>query len=170
MSQDTIAILDVATPLDPATLLAQLAVEPALAALVPRFGAKWRPTRWTVEPSRTDPKGFSLVGPGGVVVRLGRRSAEVYHLLPFHSFAADDDERALVRRAVRAVARLVGSSRAIYTHELAPADRDPEAGADTALANLIVNVGPPAPSFAELAEPYRPGSWTLDTFADLDAN
>jgi hypothetical protein len=70
------------------------------------------------------------------------------------------------------VARLVGSKRAIYTHELANTDRDPETGTEEVIANLRENAGAPSTTFADLAraEPYRAGSWYVDTFADLDAN
>jgi hypothetical protein len=172
VSQDTIAILDVPKPLDPLALLERLAVEPALTALVPRFGPQWTPTEWAAQASASDPRVIDLIGPGGIVLRLGKRSVEVYHLLAFRSFAAVGADHRLVRRAFRAVARLVGSKRAIYTHELAPTDRDPETGTEEVMANLSSVAGAPSTTFADLAraEPYRAGSWFVDTFADLDAN
>lgn len=172
MSQDTIAILDVATPLEPIALLDRLAAEPALEALVDRYGADWTVTDWTVQPSASDPRVIDLLGPGGIVLRLGRRSVEVYHLVRFSAFAGDEAERRVVRRAFRAIARLVGSKRAVYTHELANTDRDPDEGIDTVIANLTEHAGPAAKTFDELAQavPYRAGSWYLDSFADLDAN
>ena len=72
MSLDTIAIFDVPAPLEPIALLDRLATEPALAALVPRFGASWTVTDWTVQPSESDPRVIDLLGPGGVVLRLPR--------------------------------------------------------------------------------------------------
>lgn len=172
MSQDTIAILDVPTPLEPIELLERLATEPALQALVSPYGAQWTVTEWTVQPSASDPRVIDLLGPGGIVLRLGRRSVEVYHLVSFAAFAGDEAERRVVRAAFRAIARLVGSKRAVYTHELAPTDRDPDRGLDEVIANLNAAAGPPSTSFAELAQatPYRAGSWYIDTFADLDAN
>lgn len=172
MSLDTIAIFDVPTPLEPIALLERLATEPALAALVPRFGPQWTVTDWTVQPSSSDPRVIDLLGPGGLVLRLGRRSVEVYHVLRFSSFAAGGEDHAAVRRAFRAIARIVGSKRALYTHELAPADQDPDQGVDEVIANLTSVVGPASRTFAELAsaENYRAGCWYVDTFADLDVN
>jgi len=172
MSLDTIAIFDVPTPLEPIALLERLATEPALAALVPRFGPQWTVTDWTVQPSSSDPRVIDLVGPGGIVLRLGRRSVEVYHLLGFAAFAAGGEDHVVVRRAFRAIARIVGSSRAVYTHELAPADQDPDEGTEEVIANLRTSAGPASRTFAELAKAknYRAGCWYVDTFADLDAN
>ena len=172
MSLDTIAIFDVPAPLEPIALLERLATEPALAALVPRFGASWTVTDWTVQPSESDPRVIDLLGPGGIVLRLGRRSVEVYHLLRFSTFAAAGEDHVVVRRAFRAIARIVGSRRAVYTHELAPADQDPDEGIDAVIANLTTAVGPASRTFAELAaaENYRAGCWYVDTFADLDVN
>lgn len=172
MSQDTIAIFDVPDVVHPLDLLDRLSTDPALVALVDRFGAEWAVTEWTLQPSATDPRVIDLLGPGGIVLRLGKRSVEVYHLISFQSFAEAGDEHRLVRRAFRAVARLVGSRRAVYTHELANTDRDPETGTEEVIASLTENAGPPAKTFADLARaaPYREGSWYVDTFADLDAN
>jgi hypothetical protein len=172
VSQDTIAILDVATVQHPLELLDRLSVDPAIVALVDRFGAEWTVTEWTLQPSASDARVVDILGPGGIVLRLGKRCVEVYHLIPFRSFAEAGDDHRLVRRAFRAVARVVGSKRAIYTHELANTDRDPEAGTDEVVASLTANAGAPAETFAELAraEPYRARSWYVDTFADLDAN
>ena len=172
MSLDTIAIFDVPTPLEPMTLLGRLSAEPALAALVPRFGLEWEVTDWSAQPSTSDPRVVDLVGPGGIVVRLGRRSVEVYHLLRFSSFAAGGADHEVVRRAFRAIARIGGSRRAVYTHELAPADRDPDEGVDAVIENLSSVVGPASQTFAELAtaQNYRAGCWFVDTFADLDVN
>lgn len=172
MSLDTIAIFDVTSPIDPFDLLARVAKEPALAELVPRFGPLWTVDEWRAEPSATDPRVVDLLGPGGLVLRLGRRSLEVYHVLRFGSFAAAGEDQRLVRRAFRAIARLVGSERALYTHELAPTDRDPDEGVDAVITNLSATVGPPARTFAELAQaqPHRARSWYVDTFGDLAAN
>lgn len=172
MSQDTIAIFDVATPQEPNALAARLASEPALAALVPRYGAAWEATAWSVAPSASDDRVLDVIGPGGVVLRLGRRSVEVYHLLPFKRFAGEESERRVLRRMFRTVARLVGSKRAVYTHELAHTDRDPDAGTEEVIKNLADAVGPAASTFEELAgaSPYRARSWYVDDFADLDAN
>jgi hypothetical protein len=172
LSQDTIAILDVATIQHPLELLDRLSVDPALVALVERFGEDWSVTEWTLQPSASDPRVVDILGPGGVVLRLGKRCVEVYHLVPFRSFAEAGDEHRLVRRAFRAIARIVGSKRAVYTHELANTDRDPEAGTEEVIASLTSAAGPPANTFEDLAkaEPYRAGSWYVDDFADLDAN
>jgi hypothetical protein len=127
---------------------------------------------WTLQPSESDPRVVDILGPGGVVLRLGKRCVEVYHLIAFADFAAAGDQHRLVRRAFRAIARLVGSKRAVYTHELAATDRDPEMGTEEVIANLTTAAGAPSSTFADLAraEPYREGSWYVDTFADLDAN
>jgi hypothetical protein len=172
LNQDTIAILDVVSPAHPLELLDRLSEEPALAALVGRFGADWTVTEWTLQPSASDPRVVDILGPGGILLRLGKRCVEVYHLIPFSAFAEVGDAHLLVRRAFRAVARLVGSKRAIYTHELAATDRDPDAGTEEVIANLTSAAGAPSTTFADLAraEPYREGSWYVDTFDDLDAN
>jgi hypothetical protein len=172
LSQDTIAILDVATPQHPLELLDRLSTDPALTALVDRFGADWTVSEWTLQPSATDSRVIDILGPGGVVLRVGKRCVEVYHLISFRAFADSGDDHRLVRRAFRAIARLVGSKRAVYTHELANTDRDPETGTEEVIASLTANAGPPATTLADLAraEPYRAGSWYVDTFADLDAN
>jgi hypothetical protein len=172
LSQDTIAILDVPNVVHPLELLDRLSTDSALAALVDRFGADWTVTEWTLQPSATDPRVVDLLGPGGIVLRVGKRCVEVYHLVSFRTFAEGGDDHRLVRRAFRAIARLVGSRRAVYTHELANTDRDPETGTEEVIASLTSNAGPPAKTLADLAraEPYREGSWYVDTFADLDAN
>ncbi len=172
MSLDTIAIFDVPIPLEPASLLHRLSAEPALAALVPRFGPEWEVTEWSAQPSTSDPRIVDLVGPGGLVLRLGRRSVEVYQLLPFSSFAAGGEDHEIVRRAFRAIARIVGSRRAVYTHELAATDRDPDEGTEHVIANLTTAAGPASKTFAELAsaQNYRAGSWYVDTFPELEVN
>jgi len=172
VSLDTIAIFDVAAPVEPTTLVERLAVAPSITALEPRFGPMWEPTSWSIEPSSTHAASLDIVGPGGLVLRLGRKSLEVYHVCPFVTFARDDDDRSLLRRAFRTIARLVGAKHAVYTHELAASDRDPELGTAEVMESLEANVGPRAVTFAALAEakPHRPGSWLVDTFEDLDVN
>ena len=172
MSLDTIAIFDVATPLEPVALVDRLAVEPTLIALADRYGADWKAKEWSIEPSSVHERGLDLVGPGGIVLRLGARSVEVYHLVAFRTFAGDLEHRRPLLRAFRAIARIVGSKRAVYTHELAATDRDPDQGTDVVIESLEVAVGPPATSFVELAvhEDYGPRSWYVDTFHDLDRN
>jgi hypothetical protein len=66
----------------------------------------------------------------------------------------------------------VGSTRAVYTHELAAADREPDEGTEEVIANLTAAVGAPSTSFVDLAmsKDYGPGSWYVDAFADLDAS
>jgi hypothetical protein len=172
MSLDTIAILDVATPLEPIALIERLAAEPSLSALVDRYGARWTPKEWSVEPSSVHRHAVDLIGPGGIVLRLGSRSVEVYHLVPFRTFAGEIDDRRPLRRAFRAIAQIVGSTRAVYTHELAAADREPDEGTEEVIANLTAAVGAPSTSFVDLAmsKDYGPGSWYVDAFADLDAS
>jgi len=172
VNQDTIAILDVPTPQHPLELLDRLSTDPAITALADRWGKDWTVTEWTLQPSESDPRVVDILGPGGLVLRLGKRCVEVYHLISFDAFAAAGSDHRLVRRAFRAIARLVGSKRAIYTHELAATDRDPEAGTEEVIANLTAAAGAPAKTLGDLAraEPYREGSWYVDDFADLDAN
>src|SRR5688572_32403871 len=57
MSLDTIAIFDVATPLEPVSLVERLAVEPAIVALADRYGAQWNATEWSLEPSQVHERG-----------------------------------------------------------------------------------------------------------------
>jgi hypothetical protein len=172
VSLDTIAIFDVATPLEPQSVLERVAVEPAVVALVERYGAQWEASMWTLQPSSVHARGVDIIGPGGIVLRLGSRSVEVYHLVELRAFAGDLEHRRALRRAFRAIARIVGSKRAVYTHELAATDRDPDLGTDEVIANLQTAAGPPAKSFIELATAahYGPKSWYIETFPDFDAN
>jgi hypothetical protein len=82
-------------------------------------------------------------------------------------FSGDAWHREALRSVCFLVAGLVGSRRAIYTHELMP-----YGGADGLMQIEVIlraNVGPPAETFEELhaAEYFGPRAWYVDTFTDL---
>ena len=145
-----------------------LATEPAgIREVVVRYRDRWRVHEWLVEESADQPA--SIVGPGGLVVRLSACTLQLYHLLRFSHFAAVADERELLRRACFVIASLVGSSRALYVHELLPDGFHAGLDLDQIEARLRADFGPPAATFAELAagEDYGARCWYVDDFADF---
>jgi hypothetical protein len=79
-------------------------------------------------------------------------------------FTGDPWHRDTLRKVCEVVAELVGSERAIYTHELMPY------GGNDGLAHiesdLRARIGPPAETFDELhaAEYFGPRAWYIETF------
>jgi hypothetical protein len=136
-----------------------------IAAVVERYRARWRVQSWTCEASQKTGES-DLLGPGGFSFRFPGQLVSVYHLIPFSVFASDPDARDQLRRVWSLIATLLGSSRALYTHELMPYEgatlRQIEEG-------LRVRIGPPAENFDELAqaEYYGPRAWYIDDFTDL---
>ena len=85
----------------------------------------------------------------------------------FSDFTSDyKSHRTALRRACLEVADLVGSSYAIYTHELMPREGENLQEIDSWLRKEI---GPPATNFEELhrADYFGPRAWYIDRFADL---
>lgn len=121
--------------------------------------------RWLVEEWQLE--GAELRGPGGFALTFTPRVLGMYHLVPFFkAFAIDEPRRTQLRRACRTIAKLVGSPRAIYMHELLPHEGD---DLDAIEASLRAQFGPPSATFTELAAAadYGPGCWYIDDFADL---
>jgi hypothetical protein len=146
-------------------LLARVQERPGVfAPLVEKYG---RARTWAVE----DPVpgcAPDLVGPGGFAIHLRRQATlELWHGIRFDAFTGDAWHRGALRRVCLEMAGLVGSQRAIYTHELMPyGSHDGLARIEAGLRELI---GPPADTFEELdaAEYYGPRAWSVDDFADL---
>jgi hypothetical protein len=135
--------------------------------VVARYRDRWLVHEWLLKPPVD--QATEIVGPGGFAINLSASTLHLYHLLPFRRFAAQDDERALLRRACLAIATLVGSSRALYMHELLPDGFDDGLDLDQIEAKLRSNFGPPSAKFADLAaaNEFEAGCWYVDDFADL---
>ena len=166
MSTDFIALFDASTDFSPEWLLTKLAGDPKFGAgVVERYWDRWLPKTWVVEaaPASGEPE---LLSPGGFAIRATPGTIELYHMMPFSTFASDPESRGALRRSCMLLADVVGSARAIYTHELMPYGG---AGLAEIERGLRAGVGLPAASFEELreAEYYGPRAWYIDTFADL---
>lgn len=166
MSTDFIALFDASMELAPEWLLTKLADDPRFGAgVVEHYRALWQPKTWVVEtsPASGEPE---LLGLGGFAIRAKPGTVELYHMMPFSTFASDPESRDALRRSCMLMADVVGSARAIYTHELMPYDG---VGIDEIERGLRAAVGPPAASFEELreAEYYGPRAWYIDRFSDL---
>ena len=166
MSTDFISLFDAPASLTPERLLAMLAGRPGFGAgVIDKYRDFWRPKSWTIEtaPVSGTPE---ILGPGGFAVSINPATIELYHMMPFTIFAGDPESRDALRHSCKLVAEMVGSARAIYTHELMPHDG---AGLDEIERGLRAEIGPPATSFEELrdAEYFGPRAWYVDTFADL---
>jgi hypothetical protein len=167
MSTDLIALFDVTAPdVEPALLKDQLSQgQPELASVIDRYRSRWLIQTWTCEPPGADRRS-ELLGPGGFTFRFEPRLIEAYHLIPFSVFARDQGARDELRRVWRLIAGLVGSRRVLYTHELMPYEGSTVKENENTLRG---RVGPPAATFAELAdaEPFGPRAWYLEEFSDL---
>ena len=166
MSTDFIALFDAPPDFSPEWLLTKLASTPSFGAgVIERYLDHWRPKIWVVETSPASGES-ELLGPGGFAIRAIPRTVEMYHMMPFTTFASEPESRDALRRSCMLMAGVVGSERAIYTHELMPYGG---AGLAEIERGLRAEVGLPAASFEELreAEYYGPRAWYIDTFADL---
>lgn len=167
MSTDFIALFDIASDVVTAEwLIKKLAENPDFAAnLIEQFRDKWIPQVWTIEDCHATKRRF-LWGPGGFAIRVEPHKLELYHMMPFSMFSSDLSSREELRRACLVIADLIGSTRAIYTHELMPYEGK---NLDEIEKGLIGNIGPPAASFEELkvADYFGPRAWYIDTFIDL---
>jgi hypothetical protein len=167
MSKDCIALFDLSS--DGATaewFLARLIANPAFAAeVVDRYRDSWHPKAWVVETSPATGRP-ELLGPGGFAIRFAPRTVELYHMMHFSTFTGDSSSRNALRRACLWIADLIGSARAIYTHEVMPYDGE---DLDQIECGLRARIGPPATTFEELhdADYFGPRAWYIDTFADL---
>jgi hypothetical protein len=164
MSTDLIALFDVKIPnLSPENLRDRLLdYLPELDVVVEQYRSRWRPQTWEIGP-RTYSGVPELLGPGGFAFRFDNPVLEVYHTLRFSGFASDESLRSPLRRVWCLIASMVGSSRAIYTHELMPWE-----GATLAeVAKSLPN--PPAATFEELqaADLFEPRAWYVDDFTHL---
>ena len=169
MSIDFIALFDITSEDATAEWLRErLSSDDGFAAgLIEQYRDRWEVKSWVVEFSPVTGRA-GLLGPGGFAISFRRGTLELYHMMPFGRFADDPASREALRRACLAVADLVGTSRAIYTHELMPYRGE---GLAQIEEDLRSRVGPPAASFAELeqADYFGPRAWYVETFGDLRA-
>ena len=88
-------------------------------------------------------------------------------MTPFDTFACNAEYRAPLRRFWHSLAGILGSPKAIYTHELMP--YYDATTINEAEELLRTRIGPPASGFDELcrAELYGPRAWYIDDFADF---
>jgi hypothetical protein len=166
MSTDVIALFDRSDIVTAEWLLAWLKTNSDFASEVTdEYRDLWLVKAWTIEPSgvRGEPE---LFGPGGFAIRLEPATVELYHTMHFRTFTHHEASRDALRYALREIADLVGSARAIITHELMPYAG---AGLIAIEHGLRAKIGPPAATFDELREAahYGPRAWYIDTFADL---
>src|SRR5262245_6503894 len=170
MSTDFIALCGVSSEnITAEWLLAELSANSGFAAeIVEIYRDYWQPKSWSIEISTiTGQPHLFLFGPGGFSLRLKPRLLEMYHMMHFSDFASDFfKSRTALRRACLDIADLVGSSHAIYTHELMP-----HIGEDLQEIEswLRKEIGPPATNFEELhkADLFGPRAWYIDRFDDL---
>lgn len=166
MSTDFIALFDASSPeITLEWLREKLIANPQFAhGIIEYFRDKWRVKNWEIEISQVT--GAALLGPGGFVIRLEPLTMSVYQMTPFNVFSGDELWRSEIRNACFDLAEMVGSKRAIYTHELMPCG----AGGLVQIENgLRETIGPPAATFEELhtAEYFGPRAWYIDEFDHL---
>jgi hypothetical protein len=168
ISTDLITLFDRPQTVDASYLLEQVDGAIDFEPVIERFRHRWTPQVWErrIAPGSGHEE---LRGPGGFAFDFEDGLLEVYHLIPFSHFAHDEQIRTELRRAWFFVARAIGSSRAIYTHELMSYRGTSLAAIESGLRGRI---GPPAESFAELlaAEPFQARAWYIDDFSDLGAS
>jgi hypothetical protein len=166
MSTDFIALFDVTVEeATPEWLLARVEEKAdVFAPFVEKYGRFFRPEKWAVGAGHRGPE---VVGPGGFALQVVGRTLELWHGIRFDLFTGDAWHRDTLRRICFACAGLVGSHRAIYTHELMPYAGDD--GLVKIESGLRTRIGPPAKTFEELhaAEYFGPRAWYIDAFADL---
>ncbi len=166
MSLDIQALLDISKEgTSPESLLQWLQAQPAFASeLIDHYGSHWTPKAWAIEVESST--GLCLSGPGGFAIHFKPRTLSVWHMMRFSAFAGVPEARHAFRRACFELADVVGSSRAIFTHEMMPTSGE---GLDQIEAGLRSQIGAPAANFEQLlsAEPYGPGAWYIDKFDDL---
>ena len=169
MSTDFIALFDVSVErLSPEWLLPRVeARSDVFAGIVTKYGHAFRMQRWAVEAAGMSGRGPVLAGPGGFVIECQDHTIELWHGIRFSMFTGDVWHRDALRRVCFLIAEMVGSARAIYTHECMP-----YGGHDSLTqieAALYTRIGPPANTFEDLhaAEYFGPHAWYIDTFSDL---
>lgn len=166
MSTNFIALFDVSSPeITLAWLKGKLIADPQFGSrIIERYRDYWLVKDWEIEES--DVTGSALFGPGGFAIHLEERTIDLFHMMRFNTFTGDELFRSELRNACFQLARLVGSARAIYTHELMPYG---SGGLVQIEKRLREDIGPPAATFDELhtAEYYGPRAWYIDEFEDL---
>lgn len=166
MSTDFIALFDASSPeVTLEWLREKLIANPQFAhRIIEYFREKWRVQDWEIDSSEVNEA--ALWGPGGFVIRLNPLTMSVYHMTPFNVFTGDELWRSQLRNASFDLAEMVGSARAIYTHELMPYGTG---GLIQIEKDLREEIGPPAATFEELhtAEYFGPRAWYIDEFEDL---
>lgn len=165
MSTDFIALFDVTVEgVNPQWLADRMRERPALFAwFVKAYGAHFRAQEWVAEPSTHPGRALEVVGPGGFILRPTARLLELWHGIRFSAFTGDGTHRDALRGVCLELAALVGSPRAIYTHELMPYSGYGDlAAVEAGLRDVI---GPPARTFDELhaAEYFAPRAWYIDS-------
>jgi hypothetical protein len=165
MSIDFKAILDVGRCEGLDWLMFKLESMPAFNHELAEYRTLWQPQKWAVEQlSPLSPP--DLVGPCGFAIDISGGILALYHMMRFSTFTSDFGARQSLRRSCMMLAGIVGSPKAIYTHELMPHEGTSVA---TVAAWMEREIGPPAVTFEELrqAEYYGPRAWYVDSFADL---
>lgn len=166
MSLRTEALLDISKEgTSPESLLQWLQAHPTFASeLVRRYGSHWTPKVWAIEAHASGTPG--VYGPGGFAITFKPRTLSVWHMMKFGAFAGSPTGRHAFRRACFDLAKLVGSSRAIFAQEMMPWSGE---GLDQIEAGFRSQIGAPAASFEELlaADQYGSGAWYIDNFDDL---
>ena len=135
--------------------------------------ARWADYSYSKFWQREDggPAGPNLVGPGTFSLYISPSAIEVHHILRFERFTGIAEERDFLRRACYELAKLVGSSRALYLHELLPTGFHDGLDLPAIEADLHHRFGAPSPTWEQLhaADEYGPGCWYVDEFADFTA-
>ena len=168
MSIDFIGLLDVTREgITLESLLAQVLEHRSVFTYFEEHFQRFRMQEWQVESLNPSPSQPSLLGVGGFIIDINFQTTCIWHGARFALFTGDSSHRMALRRVCLFFAELVGSQRAIYTHELMPYPEDEcLAGIE---AGLRTRIGPPAETFEELnnAEYFGPRAWYIDTFADI---
>lgn len=157
MSTDTNVLLDLGADFAGTVWLANTLGKgvPALDPVVERWRHAWLPQRWSVDrPGR-------IFGPGGFAIDLDAQTASFYHVMRWSLFCHDATLRDPLRAALRAIGELLGSTRAIYHHELLPSGTG---SLDEREQQLRAQFGPPAETFEQLAavDLWTAGCWYLE--------
>lgn len=167
MSIDFIALFDVSREaVSPEWLVGEIKPNSVVfGEIVARYGAFWSPKAWTIESSNEGGE-FDIIGPGGFSLHMSARRAELYHMMRFTTFSGHRESRDSLRRVCYFFSQLVGSKRAIYTHEMMPTYGE---SLDEIEAGLRSHIGLPATSFSELAASdfFKPHAWFIDDFSDF---
>ena len=147
-------------------LLSQLVANPSFAAPIVDRCKHYCPSEpWVIQTWSAN--GLpELLGPGGFAIQVRPHTVELSHMMRFTEFTSDLPFRTAMRDACLWIADLVGSTRAICTHECMPYEGEGLAHIER---SLRARIGPPSVTFAGLhsARQYGRGAWYIDSFEDL---